>query len=81
MSESTTITLPTTMPLRERLSEVNKRLSEWITSLENPFNVERDTFELNKYDRTKEGYCYQYIIQRDAKITGNVSSSPYKFVG
>lgn len=79
MAESITITLPKTMPLTKRVTEVNLQLSEWIESLETPFNVEKDTFQLRKCDRNENEYSYQYIINRDTRISGNASSSPYKF--
>jgi hypothetical protein len=79
MAESITITLPKTMPLTKRVSEVNLQLSEWIESLEPPFNVEKDTFQLRKFDQNENEYSYQYIISRDTRISGNAASSPYKF--
>lgn len=79
MAESITITLPKTMPLTKRVSEVNLQLSEWIETLETPFNIEKDTFQLRKFDQNESEYSYQYIINRDTRITGNASSSPYKF--
>lgn len=79
MAESITINLPKTMPLTKRVSEVNQRLSEWIVSLDTPFNVEKDTFQLRKCARNEKEFSYQYIISRDTRISGNASSSPYKF--
>ena len=52
MDKSITIALPRAMPLIERLSETNRQLSEWLESLDNPFDIETDTFQLKKCDRT-----------------------------
>jgi hypothetical protein len=66
MSEHRTITFPKTTPLIERISGVSKEISEWLKSLEEPFNVNRDTMQLVKYERNDK-YSYHYIIDRAVK--------------
>jgi hypothetical protein len=74
MPESTMITLPKTMPLVERISEVNRQLSDWLKSLEG-FVCGRDALRLTKYEREAEKYSYHYIIDhRVSLITSNKSS-------
>ncbi|MFC1883390.1 hypothetical protein ACFL2O_01350 [Thermodesulfobacteriota bacterium] len=67
MPDSMTVSLPSTMPLMEQVTEVNKKISEWINSLEEPFNDELDVFQLMRYERNGNKNCYHYIISRDAK--------------
>lgn len=66
MSEHRTISLPKTMPLIERISGVSKEISKWLESLDEPFNISRDTIQLVKYERNDK-YCYHYIIDRAVK--------------
>lgn len=68
MAESTNINLPKTMPLGERISEAEKLISKWITSLEIPFDGEKDDIRLIKCERDNEEYIYNYIIARDVNI-------------
>jgi hypothetical protein len=70
MAESTSIIVPKTMPLSQRISEVNRRLSEWFETLEIPFNVEKDAFHLNKCEKSTNSYRYYYSITRDARLSG-----------
>ena len=66
MAEYTTIRLPKTMPLVERISVVSREISDWLESLEEPFNAGKDVMHLVKY--TQNGrYTYQYVIHRAAK--------------
>jgi hypothetical protein len=81
MVETTSITVPKTMTLSERLSEVNKRLLQWIESLERPFDDETDSFQLSRCEATDDGYSYHYVINRDAKISARVASARYKAEG
>ena len=62
MLEHTTIILPKTMPLDERISEVGKQISEWIRSLETQPNDVTGRLYLTKYEKTDNGYSYQYSI-------------------
>ena len=80
MHEFITISLPTTMPLIERLSEANRQLSEWLESLENPFDIETDTFELKKCNRTDNEYSYHYTIIRGSRISAKSTISPFKSI-
>ncbi len=66
MTEHTTITLPKTMPLVDRISVVSREISEWLDSLDSPFNAGRDVMHLMKY--TSNGkYVYHYVIDRSAR--------------
>lgn len=67
MADSTTITLPKDMPLADQVEEVNRQISEWINSLDEPFNDEMDVFQLSKCEQDGENCKYHYIIARDAK--------------
>ena len=69
MPESTTITLPKTMPINKRLPGVSKQILEWLESLEKPFNLETDALHLAKYERNIRNYRYQYVLDRDIKIS------------
>jgi len=68
MQESTTITLPKTMPVTERIPGVSRQISKWLESLEEPFNLERDAFHMAKYERNIRNYRYHYVLDRDIKI-------------
>jgi hypothetical protein len=68
MPETTTITLPKTMPVTERIPGVSKQILEWLESLEEPFNLERDALHLAKYERNIRNYRYHYVLDRDIKI-------------
>lgn len=68
MAESTNINLPKTMPLSERISEAEKLISKWITSLKVPFDGQKDDIRLIKYERDNKEYSYNYIIARDVNI-------------
>ena len=50
------------MPLDERISEVGKQISEWIRSLETQPNDVTGRLYLTKYEKTDNGYSYQYSI-------------------
>lgn len=66
MPESTSMTLSKAMPLDERILKVNKQLSEWLKSLDKPFNDERDVLQLKKHEQSDKNFIYHYIIERDA---------------
>lgn len=74
MSEHRTITFPKTTPLMERISGVSREISKWLESLEEPFNINRDTMQLAKYERNDK-YSYHYIIDRAVKDPDKRSSS------
>lgn len=67
MSESITITLPKAMPTGERILGASKRISEWLESLEKPFNIEKDELLLTRYEQNDKDYSYRYIINRSMK--------------
>ena len=73
MPEATMITLPKTMPLVERISEVNRQLSEWFKSLEG-FVCGRDVLRLTKYERKAKKYSYHYIIDHRVSVTSSHKS-------
>ena len=60
--ESLTINLPKSMPLGNKLAEVSRQISEWLESLEKPFN--HKTLRLKKIDKSDKDYIYHYEIQR-----------------
>jgi hypothetical protein len=66
MPEKRIINLPKGMPLVERISIVGNMISEWINSLEKPFEVGRDIVHLSRY-HTNGGYSYRYDIHRGGK--------------
>jgi hypothetical protein len=69
MLESTNITLPKSMSITKRISEANKRISEWIMSLEVPFDFEKDDIRLKKCERDNDKFSYHYTIARGVNIT------------
>jgi hypothetical protein len=69
MPESTTITIPKTMPVTERIPGVSKQILEWLESLDRPFNIEKDALHLAKYERNVRNFKYYYVLDRDIKIS------------
>ena len=67
MPELKIITLPKRMTLVERILEVSKQLSEWLESLESPFDVETDVLELARYEQNEKKFRYYYILDRGVK--------------
>ena len=67
MPESINITLPKAMPMDERILGASRRISEWLESLEKPFNIEKDKLLLTRYEQSDEDYSYHYIINRSMK--------------
>ena len=67
MPESTTIQLKKSMPIDQRIEEVNRRISEWIETLDEPFNHETDEFQLVSFESGTKQYRYQYAIARGVK--------------
>lgn len=66
MPDHTTIILPKSMSLTERISEVSKVISKWLKSLDTPYNEETDLIHLAGYKRNGK-YIYQYVIDRAVK--------------
>jgi len=67
MQESTVIKLDSDMPLTERIDEVNRKISEWIDTLDQPFNHETDEFQLVNFNKENSQYKYKYMIARGVK--------------
>ena len=63
-SESITITLPKTMPCSDRVSEVGKRISEWLKSFEKPFNYRTNSLRLKECEKSHNEYIYRYEIYK-----------------
>jgi len=74
MTESKTITFPKTVPLIERIEGVSKEISKWLESLEEPFDMDRDTMHLVKAERN-DHYSYHYILDRAVKGPEKKSAS------
>jgi hypothetical protein len=69
MPETTTITLPKTMPVTERIPGVSRQITKWLESLEKPFNIEKDALHLAKCERNVKTFKYYYVLDRDIKIS------------
>ena len=75
--ESKVITVPKKMPLAARISEVSKQITEWLESLERPFNNETDKLQLTKYERGDKEYSYSYLITNRRELSASdVNKSP-----
>ena len=72
------ITVPKTMTLVDRISEVSKRVSEWLESLEDPFNFKTDTLELTRFEQHNNKYRYHYIVDHEVKDPKKSQSFPHK---
>jgi len=62
--ESIAVTIPKKMPHSKRISEVSRRLTEWLESLETPYNFRINMLRLKKTEQTEKEYIYHYEIQR-----------------
>ncbi len=62
MFDSKLITLPRTMPLIERISEVSKQVFEWLESRDESFNDLTDIVRLKKCEKNTKEYGYHYEI-------------------
>ena len=67
MPESTTIILPKAMPVAQRIPGVSKQISEWLESLEKPFNLDKDALHLARYEKNAKNYSYHYVLDRNIK--------------
>jgi len=75
MNESLTITLPKNMPLIRRISEISRRINEWLNSFDVAFNNEKDKLHLKKIQIKSKEYLYIYsIISRKGLSVGAVNS-------
>jgi len=66
MYEMKTINLPKWMPLSERIAWVSKELSEWLQTLDKPFQRGRDIVYLSSY-HANGYYSYRYQIHREVE--------------
>jgi effector-binding domain-containing protein len=60
--EHTIISLPKTMPLDQRITEVTKQLSEWLKSLDKLPKDSASKVFLTKFENGEEDYRYHYSI-------------------
>ncbi len=67
MFDSKLITLPRTMPLIERISEVSKQVFEWLESRDESFNDLTDIVRLKKCEKNTKEYGYHYEILKRKK--------------
>ena len=67
MLESVTITVPRKKPPTKRISEVSKQISEWLKSLEKPFDYRTNMLRLKKCELSNNEYIYHYEIHRKVK--------------
>ncbi len=67
MPESTTINLKKDMSIGDRIDEVNRHISKWIETLDEPFNQDTDEFQLVHFDIKSKHYQYKYAIVRGVK--------------
>ena len=75
MKESITIPLPRTMPLVTRISETSRRIKEWLQSLAEGFNDEKDKLQLKKWELDHREFRYYYsIISRKELSASDVNS-------
>jgi len=67
MLQSKTISLPSSMSVAERISEVKKQLQEWLASVQPPFRYSTDALRLKKHERVGREHIYEYeILYRNA---------------
>ncbi|MBW1999252.1 MAG: hypothetical protein JRJ29_14995 [Deltaproteobacteria bacterium] len=65
MSESKVITVPASMSLKEQIAEVNRQITKWLESLNEPFESGADLLRLKKCERKDGTYTFHYeIIER-----------------
>lgn len=82
MSQAKTITVPKTMPLIERISEVNKLVADWLRSLDRPYNVERDELRLTGCEKNGKEYLYHYEVHRkDTPLFAPLAPDPHDSEG
>ena len=67
MPETLTINLEQDISLKARVYEAKERLSDWLNSLEDPFEPNTDVFRLMKYEKNNSEYVYQYVLERGVK--------------
>lgn len=67
MPESITSTLPKGKLEVEQILLASNRISEWLESLERPFNIEKNELQLTRYDQNNKNYSYHYLDNRTMK--------------
>jgi hypothetical protein len=71
MSKSKKILLPKSMPLEKRISQVGSILSEWLDSLNDPYDVQTDVLRLTECIQKNTGYHYHYTLLKPQKDLSN----------
>ena len=69
MLESKIITLPRTMSLVKRISEVSTQIRGWLKSVDQPLDDVTGKLRLTKCERNNREYCYRYSIIRGKQLT------------
>ena len=71
MSKTITVVLPLKMSLGVRITEVSKKITEWMESLEQPFKIETDKLQLVKCEKGADEYSYQYSIMTRKELSAS----------
>ena len=71
MIETRTITTPGTMPLIDRILYVSRQILEWLRSVDESFNFEKDQLKLKEIEHDERGYAYHYevFINEDLSVS------------
>ena len=75
MRESQTIVLPKRMSVAERIAEAKRQISEWIDSLEEPYNEKNDALHMKDCKSNETEYKYRYTLERNVGTSGRILSS------
>ena len=75
MLETKTVVLPKRMPVAERIAEANRQISEWIGSLEEPYNEKNDALHMKDCKINDTEYRYRYAIERNVGTSGRILGS------
>jgi hypothetical protein len=78
MLETKTVVLPKRMPVVERIAEANRQISEWIGSLEEPYNEKNDALHMKDCKSDDTEYRYEYTIERNAVTSGRISMGSHE---
>ncbi len=66
MAEQKVITISKDMALADRISVVSREITQWLDSLEEPFNMELDVMRLAKCEGNGS-FTYHYVIDRSVR--------------
>jgi len=66
MAEQKVITISKDMALADRISVVSREITQWLETLEEPFNMELDVMRLAKCEGNG-AYIYHYVIDRSVR--------------